>query len=107
MDNKYKKDKKITILKYEEGVDDNFLPIDVLKPMYENIWCYYRHLSGKELSIQNSIHSEAKVLFVINYRKNINTDMMILYNGDYYNITEVDDYEGKKTDLKLYASLKQ
>lgn len=103
---KHRKDKKITILEYVSTVDEDNIPIKGYFPMKgaENIWAYYRHLSGEELFIAQGNSSKANVIFEINWRSNIkNTNMKVLFNGEEHEITDIDDFEGKKTDLKIYA----
>lgn len=39
----------------------------------------------------------------VNYRTDIETDMIVEYAGEYYQITRIDDHEGYKTDIDLYC----
>ena len=97
------KDKKITILSYQEIVDEVG---DVIKgevPIYENIWAYYRQASGNEIYMAAQIQAKIEVVFEINWRDNIDTNMKVRYKGQDYNITRIDDFEGGKNDLKIYA----
>ncbi|ACD23984.1 head-tail adaptor protein [Clostridium botulinum] len=100
-----RKDKKITILEYVNGVDEDNLPLEEYVPVKgaENIWAYYRHLSGKEFYAAATTNSKVDVIFQINWRQGIDTTMKVLYNNKEYYITQIDDFEGKKTDLKIYA----
>ena len=45
-----------------------------------------------------------KVLFQINWRDDITTTHVVRYDGVLYDITRIDDYEGRKEDLKLYCA---
>jgi SPP1 family predicted phage head-tail adaptor len=99
------KDKKITILQITEDYDDIGNPIEVEEPIPggENIWAYYRQTSGSEYFAARTVNSKEEVVFEINWRNDIDTTMKILYKGKKYNITRIDDYEGYKQDLKIYA----
>ena len=46
---------------------------------------------------------QEELLFQINYRTDITTVHIIRYNGVLYDITRIDNYEGRKEDLKLYC----
>lgn len=43
------------------------------------------------------------VVFTVNYRTDIDTDMLVEYAGEYYQITRIDNHEGYKTDIDLYC----
>ena len=49
-------------------------------------------------------HDE-ECLFIINYRDDITTDMEVEFKGKYYDITRIDNFEGYKSDLSIYAKL--
>lgn len=98
-----RKDKKITILDCVSEVNDYGELIEEWKPKFKDIWSHYRHLSGKEIFSSAAVREKIEVVFEINWRDGIDTFMKILYNGEEYQITDIDDFEGKKTDLKIYA----
>ncbi|MCI1478971.1 MAG: phage head closure protein [Clostridium beijerinckii] len=103
---KYRKDKKISIIGLTVGYDDIGNPIETEVPVpgCENIWAYYRHLSGTEyFGVAIEVNTKVEVIFQINWRTGIDTTMKILYNKEKYSITQIDDFEGKKSDLKIYA----
>lgn len=102
---KYRKDKKISIITFTSYQDDigNTIEEELPVPGYENIWAYYRHLSGTEYFGAVAVNSKVEVIFQINWRTGIDTTMKVLYNNQKYCITQIDDFEGKKTDLKIYA----
>lgn len=101
----YRKDKKITILRCDELMDGYGYPTERFSPLEgaENIWAYYRHLSGNEFYAAHSINSKVEVVFGINWRPGIDTFMRVLYKNQEYRINHIDDFEDKKTDLKIYA----
>lgn len=107
--NRHRKNKKITMLKYANMVDKDNIPRKEYIPMegLENIWAYYRHLSGKEFFAAHATNSKVEVMFEINWNKKIAETnpvlLQVLYNNEKYYVTQIDDFEGRKTDLKLYA----
>jgi SPP1 family predicted phage head-tail adaptor len=102
------KDKKIEIQRYEE----TYIPGQGQTSEWVNIhegklWAYYRHLSGNEIFAAAQVAHIEEVLFVINWRNDVKPGQKILYNNNEYEITRVDDFEGYKKDLKLYAKNKE
>lgn len=97
------KNKKISILHYVEGTDDDGFPVQQWEPLAENIWAYYRSASGNEFYAAAEVQQKVEAIFQINYRDDIDASMKILYKDKEYNITRIDDFEGNKTDLKIYA----
>lgn len=94
------KDKRITILKVFIGVDDIGDPIEEIRELY-NLWAYYRYASGDEKYMAHQMQSEIEAIFIINWVQEIDTSMILRYEGQDYNITSIDDFEGGKKDLKL------
>ncbi|AUN16120.1 TPA: phage head closure protein [Clostridium botulinum] len=99
------KDKKITILKYQEGENELGETIVTYVPMpgATNIWAYYRHASGAEFYAAHTINTKVEVIFEIAWRNDIDTYMQIRYKGRDYSITRIDDFEGRKVNLRIYA----
>lgn len=99
------KDKKISILGIVETenelgeTEQSFIPI----VGGDNIWAHYRHSSGMEYFQAMQVQARVEAVFTINWRDDLNTAMRILYKNKQYNITRIDDYEGYKKDLKIYA----
>lgn len=98
-----RKDKKITILDCFTEEDEIGNLIEEWKPKFKDIWAHYRHLSGKEIFSAAVVREKVEVVFEINWRADIDTFMKVLYKDEEYRITDIDDFEGKKTDLKIYA----
>lgn len=67
------------------------------------LWAYFRHMSQKELSISTVEAYEAQVMFTINWRADVLAGQRVVYGGVNYEIINVDNFEGNKTDLKIYA----
>lgn len=61
-----------------------------------------RQLSENEI-YRVTTQATEEVMFVINYRKDITTENVILYKGVQYNIVRLDVFEGYKSDLTLYC----
>jgi SPP1 family predicted phage head-tail adaptor len=101
-----RKDKKITIMEYTDGeLNQLGERTQELTPLHggEDIWAYYRHLSGNEFFAAATTNSKVEALFQIAWRNDIDTWMIIRYKNKNYNITNIDDFEGNKENLKIYA----
>ena len=98
------KDKKIEIFAPVSVVDENGYGVTHLQAICPPVWAYFRHLSGKEVFAAATINYKEEVLFQINYRTDITTAHVIRYNGVLYDITRIDNFEGRKEDLKLYCA---
>lgn len=97
------KDKKITIQhNTSDGTTD---PTWETLQGAENIWAYYRAVSGKEFYAAAQTQAEEDVLFIINYRTDVTAAMRVLYKGVDYGITRIDNFEGGKADIKLYCKV--
>jgi len=97
------KDKKINILKRTTETDEYGYPLEEWITVAENIWAYYRQISGSEFFAAATSNTKVEAIFEINWRNDIDTTMAIEYKGEKYGITRIDDYEGYKNDLKIYA----
>ncbi|EDS77624.1 putative phage head-tail adaptor [Clostridium botulinum C str. Eklund] len=99
------KDKKITIMTYTDTKDEcgftiqEFIPL----PSGENIWAYYRHTKASEFYAAATLNTKIECVFEINWRDDINTAMRIKYKDELYEISQIDDYEGYKGTLRIYA----
>ncbi|MCX7843248.1 MAG: phage head closure protein [Clostridia bacterium] len=100
------KDKKIKIYYHEEGVNENGFPVDQWRLLHEGtLWAYYRQLSGREFFAAATVNQTEEVTFLINWRNDLNTAMLIDYKGKLYDITRIDDFEGYKKELQIYCKL--
>lgn len=101
----YKKDKKISIVERKEIIEEGMPGRPVTKPIPggANIWAYYRHASASEVNNAGLAGHKVEAIFRINWRDDINTKMRIQYKDNDYKITRIDDYEGYKNDLTIYA----
>ena len=63
------------------------------------------YLKDKQIILYRAQHSkDEEMLFVLNWRPDLDPDCFIEYRNIFYNITRVDPFEGYKEDLKLYAA---
>lgn len=102
----YLKDKKIDIYTIEYILDDLLQEIEVKVMIAENIWAYYRQASAKEYYAAAQVNYKVDAIFKIAWREGVAPDMTISYKGKEYNITRIDDFEGYKQDLTIYATTK-
>lgn len=101
-DKYYLKDKKLSLWDYAT--------ISSKKTYFSTarlIWTYYAH-NGGSASISGTAlkfyDENAAAIFVIN-RRTVKIGMLIVYNHKIYQITRIDDYEGYKGDIRIYAKL--
>jgi SPP1 family predicted phage head-tail adaptor len=99
------KDKKISIQQRTTITDPDGFQTTVWAdvPGCSNIWAYYRQASGSEFYTAASTENKVEAIFEINYHAGLSTDMYVLFRGQYYGITRIDDYEGYKDTLRLEA----
>ena len=53
---------------------------------------------------EGTINYKGEALFQVNYRAGITTAQIVRYNGVLYDIARIDNFEGRKEDLKLYCA---
>ncbi|PEQ65539.1 phage head closure protein [Bacillus cereus] len=99
------KDKKVTILTIIGEKDEEGSWIEKTVPLEggENIWAYYRQASASEFYGAATLNYKVEVIFRIGWRNNLHPSMKILFRGKEYGITRIDDFEGYKQDLTIYA----
>ena len=96
---KFLKDKKIDILLFDPKTEEHIA-------VKTGAWAYVRHLSGNEQYLAGiAENGKRNYLFIINKPRFELTNVdRILYKGVEYDITNVDDYDGRTGELKVYAS---
>jgi len=97
------KDKKIEILRADYTKDAEGFSVETLTPIAPPLWAYFRHLSGKEIYAAMTVQAVEEVQFVLNWRKDVTTRHVVRYKGVLYDIARVDDFQGYKGDLTVYA----
>ena len=62
-----------------------------------------RHATTKEIQQAIIANTKVQAIFKLNWRSDIDLSCVIEHNGKKYYITDIDDLEGYKTDLKITA----
>lgn len=101
--------KRITIQGLASGEpvrDEDGYPIEgSTSDINISVWSMVKTVSAREFSANKTTNSELTIRFIIRYRKDINTDMTILYKGQSYEIDSIiNDNEEDKT-LTIIAKL--
>jgi SPP1 family predicted phage head-tail adaptor len=100
------KNKKINILHWVDVENELGETDHELQYLVQNVWAYYRHATTKETQMAIVAQTKVEGIFIINWRSDVDLNCIIEYNGRKYNITDIDDFEGRKTDLKITAYTK-
>lgn len=100
------KDKKIQILVSTTTAIPGKTPKKTWALMHTGtLWAYVRQLSQLEYFSAKAASLKEEMLFVINWRNDIDPlKTCIKYKDKYYYVSRVDTYEGYKQDLKLFAA---
>jgi len=99
------KDKKIEILRVISTKDADGFSVETYEPIHPGrLWAYFRHLSGQEIYASGATFAKEQVLFVINWRGDVDARHIVRYGARLYDITRVDCFEGYRADLSLYAA---
>ena len=100
------KDKKIELLLPTTVKDSEGFGSQQLVPIYPPVWAYFRQLSGKEIYSGSATVPTEEVLFVVNWREGLSTDLIVRFRGVLYDVTRVDVFEGYRGDVGLYCKLR-
>lgn len=98
------RDKKIDIIKNITGRDEYGEPIDETQIIANNIWTYYRQASSDEFYAAATANYKVEAIFGIKHRKDIDHTCKVVFRGETYEISRIDDYEGYVDTLRIYAS---
>ena len=101
------KDKKIILLKPVRKTTAGGQRLEIYTPIHpEKVWAYYRHLMGDEIRLleRGPDMMEEVAQFIINYRSDYSKIEAVLYKDKLYKVTRLDDFEGYKKDITVYAS---
>lgn len=105
------KDKKIMILVQVEGEDADGFPVSGYMPIDGSgakKWAYYKQLSATLYYNSNQNNVKEECFFRVNYhsylKQNKAEKLYISFNGLLYKVTRIDNFEGYKGDISLYAS---
>lgn len=107
----YLKDKKVDLIRVETVTQSGVTK----KKYYEwlnGLWCYFKYLNGSVTLSGSAIKvydNKERIQVVINnlpeLRQRGITTFLVRYAGRYYNVLQVDNYEGYAEDLKLVCEL--
>ncbi|WP_067925434.1 phage head closure protein [Alicyclobacillus shizuokensis] len=95
------RDKRITILKLVSTSDDGF-PVETWEPLM-TLWAYYRQTSASEFYEAAAVNVQIDAMFEIAWRNDLDETMRICFHGKEYTITRIDDFEGYRDTLRIYA----
>ena len=102
---RYLKDKKIILYRSEIVKDEAGFAAAKYAPLHPGqLWAYVRQLSAREVFAAQAVQQQEEMLFVINWRGDVDAHCFVGFRGVLYNITRVDTFEGYKADLRLYAA---
>jgi head-tail adaptor len=67
------------------------------------VWAYFRQLSGNEIHANKATFPTEEVLFVVNWRADLSSELVVRFRGVDYDVARVDVFEGYKADVGLYG----
>lgn len=100
------KDKKIVLWKQTESKDEDGNYIQTYK-RYKTLWAHYRQSSGREQSQAKlaQLDQIEDAHFIVNWYEWLNdTSYKVSFRGRVYNISRIDDYDGRHDQLELTAT---
>ena len=104
-----KLDKRIQIIKLiSGGVDAEGYDTDEVEELVWECWAQVSQTSGTELIKADAELSDVKKRFLIRYAPvSLNTDMLIRYNGDDYNILLINTYGDNHEYTEVWTEKKE
>ncbi len=100
------KDKKIRIIAFTSTTNEHGFNTEEWRPIHSGrVWAYYRQLSGSEFYASAMVNAAEEVVFTVNHRTDVTTEMLVEYGGKFYDIKRIDNYEGYTDDISLYCKL--
>jgi head-tail adaptor len=97
------KDKKILLLQPTTDIDSEGFGTQTLTPIAPPVWAYFRQLSGSEIHANHTTFPTEEVLFIVNWRSDLTTELVVRFRGVDYDVTRVDVFEGYRGDVGLYC----
>lgn len=92
------KDKKIVIYTYVGGNTNYRLNAE------GPFWAYFRQMSTQEIYEARAMTQKEEAIFTINHHESVKVYDLVLFRGTYYKVNRIDEYEGNRDDMKLYAA---
>ena len=106
------KDKKIRIIAFTSTTNEHGFNTEEWRPIHSGrLWAYYRQLSGSEFYASAMVNAAEEVVFTVNHRTDVTTEMLVEYGGKFYVSFPlfpsyvIDNYEGYTDDISLYCKL--
>lgn len=101
--------KKIQIVKITSAdTNKNGFPLSSTEKIIRNCFAKVSNTSGSEIIKANSEFAEAKKRFLIRYTDmEINTDMIVRYNGKDYDIRYINPYGDGKEYMEIWTDLSE
>lgn len=92
---------RIKLQKLETVVNENGFE-DEKWINHKTLWASIKNLHGREYFQAAAVQKENTVKFTIRYVPGLDTSMKILFEGKYYDITQIDNirYENKYIEIK-------
>ena len=98
--------KKIRIIAFTSTTNEHGFNTEEWRPIHSGrLWAYYRQLSGSEFYASAMVNAAEEVVFTVNHRTDVTTEMLVEYGGKFYDIKRIDKYEGYTDDISLYCKL--
>lgn len=99
------KDKKIRIIAFTSTTNEHGFNTEEWRPINSGrLWAYYRQLSGSEFYASAMVNAAEEVVFTVNHRTDVTTEMLVEYGGKFYDIKRIDNYEAIPMILAFIAS---
>ena len=99
-----KLNKRITFQKFATTVNENGFEVQEWVT-FSTVWANIGNLFGKEYYAAAAVQEEKTVKFTVRYIKDLDTDMRILFDEKYYNITFINDINYAHKFLEVKAML--
>ena len=96
--------KRITFQNFTTTLNDNGFEIQEWSD-YATVWASVSNLNGREYFAAQAVQAEKTVKFTIRYNKNINESMTIIFEGNNYDISSIDNikYGNEFMEIKALA----
>lgn len=86
-----------SVINDEGGVDEE--EVTIFKP-----WADIKTMRASEFEAMGFSVTKVPIRFIIRYRKGIELDHKIKYNGDMYKIESIENDDGKNYTLTIFAN---
>ena len=96
--------KRIAIRKFTTTLNENGFEIQEWSD-YSTVWASVSNLNGREYFAAQAVQAEKTVKFTIRFNKNINESMRIIFEGNNYDISSIDNikYSNEFMEIKALA----